>query len=191
MNRNTKIALGVVGALTAGCAGLAVVGYQGAKMAGEAISSSTTNDPDQVAAIAAEIADFDLPPGYAGRVGMSILGNRMAGFGGASATGGQPTLMLMEYPAGGMVDPEQLKRQMSASAGEKHSEFVPVETREMSIRGETSTVTRSRGTDEYDEELYQEVALFQTEDGMGLFMAMGPVGTWNQQVVDNFLKSLR
>jgi len=191
MNRNTKIALGIVGALTAGCAGLAVVGYQGAKMAGEALTNATTNDPDQIAAIAAEIADFDLPPGYAGRVGMDFMGNRMASFGGASASGGQPQLMLMEYPAGGMVDSDQLKKQMSASSGQQHSEFVPVETRDLPIRGETSTVTRSRGTDDYGDELFQEVALFKTDDGLGLFMALGPVATWNQTVVDNFLSSLR
>lgn len=188
MERSTRIALLVTGGLALGCAGLGVMLTAGGRYARDAVVDSFTQDPDEVAAIAEDIAGFDLPPGYTGVLGWQMMGASIATFSAGVEASPLPTLTVMRYP--GERDPEQALQQLSATIGASGEGYVEVERRTLPIRGEPATVTRSQGTRD-GRPVTREVTAFEAGGGTGLAMALGETEGWDQGLVDTFLLSIR
>jgi uncharacterized membrane protein len=192
MSRNTKIILGILAALIVICACVAVimviVGQQVSKVAKEAI----VNDPAKVAEVADKIATYTAPPGYT-QTAMSILGFDMILL---TPPDSQPDnmIILMQFPASANLSREEMEKQMQQSVNQQFKtgdfQMNVVDQTETLIRGETTTLTTSEGTNSNGVTIRQVTGVFRGNNGTALVAIMAPADRWNQDQVDAFLRSI-
>lgn len=192
MSRNTKIILGILAALIVICACTAVImvilGQQVSKVAKEAI----VNDPAKVAEVADKIATYTAPPGYK-QTAMSILGFDMILL---TPTDSQPDnmIILMQFPASANLSREEMEKQMQQSVNQQFKtgdfQMNVVDQTETLIRGETTTLTISEGTNSNGVTIRQVTGVFRGNNGTALVTIMAPADRWNQDQVDAFLRSI-
>ena len=182
MEGGTKLALLLAGGLALGCAGLGVLIVAGGRYAREVVDSSLTQDPAEVVAIARDIGDFSLPPGYTGVLGFELSDSSLAVFSAGVRDAPLPVLGLARFPSGRA--PEQLLERIGASGSDYREEA----RRRLPILGEPREVIRSRGSRD-GQPVLREVAHFTCGGEDHLIVAIGPVDGWDQQLVDAFLLS--
>ena len=66
-----------------------------------------------------------------------------------------------------------------------------VEFKKMVIRGEEVEVTIFEGSDQNGNILRQLITTFPGKDGTAMLMIMGPAQAWDQNLIDDFIESLR
>jgi hypothetical protein len=82
---------------------------------------------------------------------------------------------------------EQGLREAAQQQGQQPGVTLPiVGSFETTIRGQVTTVTVSE-----DSEMRQWIAVFEGNLGPALFMAQGYVESWDEQLLMDFLKSIR
>lgn len=192
MSRNMKIILGVGGVLMLLCfCGVAASALLLNK-AGQALEEAVATDPAAVNAIADEIADYRLPPGYEDAFGMRLMGFAMVGYAN-NGTGG--SIVLMQYPAAAGLDQEEMERQMRDAlrnqGGAWYAELEPIGQRQVTIRGQRVMLTIAEGDDTSAGALRQATAVFEGRGGPVLLMITEPMGSWNDRAINAFLASIR
>jgi hypothetical protein len=195
MNRNTKIILGILIAAMTLCSCLGIEIYILFRSAGPVFeqSVSMSDDAEQIARIGAKIAEYDLPPGYEGSVGSSFFWFDMVVFAPADRSG-RPNLGLTRFSNKMGATREQMERQMEASInfqsqrdlGAESVEFV-----ERTIRDQTVILTVREGMNEDGQEMRHISGVFEGQYGMVLIFIAGRTETWDEEVVDMFLDSIR
>jgi hypothetical protein len=105
-----------------------------------------------------------------------------------------PIIMLAQFSSYGM-DPEQMEQQLRQSfeqqSGRRGMNMELVEVKKMTIRGEETDVAVFEGTDEFGNSLRQLLASFPGKDGTVMMMIMGDTQAWDEELVENFINSLR
>ncbi len=193
MSRNTKIALGVVGGLALLCICVCVIAFAGTSYFGATMAQSITTETEDVAAIGAGIADYDIPSGYAEQMGMSFFIFDMVGI---TPTSGQtPMIMLMQFPdwmSGNQAQmQEQIQQQLQQQTGSGNISFTIIEEKTTVIRDQEVILTIQEGTDSSGQTIRQAFAIFQGKGGPTVLMAMGEVERWDQTALDSFIDSIR
>lgn len=198
MNQTTKTILLIIGSLLVLCAcGAAILmgtGLWGFGKFVEFAENSTTEDPQQVAQIAAGIADFEIPAGFSKQYGIEIAGFSMVQY----MTGSEDTFIFVtQFPAGTSIQPEEMMRQIRDNARNPNSSWYNTDTRlveqkPVTIRGEETTLSISEGTSE-NGELYRMLnAKFQGKgEGPSLLMIVGPADAWDMQMAEDFITSMQ
>lgn len=193
MNQNKNLLIGA--AVVAGlclCAGVVVFLVVGAGVLG--VSQSFKTDPTSVAAVAHRIADFDIPSGYRETIGMSLLGYDMIGLTPDSSSQDGPIIVMMQFTSG-VTDPAQMQQQMEKSLGQQNgtagTPMQVVETRQETIRGQQVTVTISQGTNQEATTLKRLTAVFKGNAGPTMLMIEGNAAGWDDQVIEDFIHSIR
>ena len=196
-NKNRRLWIGLgAAALFCLCAGTIAlfVFYR----VGVGFKDSVKNDPQSARTAAHAIADYELPAGYQEQVSMDFFVYSMVMItpfsSAADSSSGldQPIIMLAQFKS--MANPQQTQDQIRRSAdqqfGRRGLTMKVVEVKRMTIRGQETDVTILEGTDSTGQTLRQLVTVFPGKDGTAMLMIMGAAETWNQQKIDQFLKSI-
>jgi hypothetical protein len=198
MDKTTKTLLIVLGSLFLICVCAAAVlmgtGLWGFSRFAQFADQSTTEDPQEVATIASEIADFSLPEGFDTQYGMKISTFSLVQY---TAPSQNTYIFLSQFPAGTSIDPDEMMRQIKEGVRHPNSPWYNidsqlVEQKPVTIRGEETTLSVSEGTSD-NGELYRMVnAKFQGKGrGPSLLMIIGPADQWDTGMVDNFIASIQ
>jgi hypothetical protein len=193
-NKNKWIWIGLGAALLFCCGAVLVAGlvfWQAERKLQEGMKT----DPAAAAEAAHKIADYDLPEGYQEQVAMEIMVYSFAVIGPQNSQGisNGPIFMLAQFQAG--VNEEQMEKQLRQSfeqqAGNRSLSMKLVKVEDKTIRGEETQVATYEGTDENGLVLRQVITSFPGKDGTAMLMIMGSVSQWDQDLVDDFIESIR
>ena len=198
MNQTTKTILIILGSLLVLCAcGAAVLmgtGLWGFSRVIEFADNSTTEDPQEVAQIASEIADFDVPDTFTKQYGIKIATFSMVQY---MTSDEDMFIFVTEFPVGTSVNPDEMMREIQNNSRNPNSTWYNndthiVEQEPVSIRGEETTLSISEGTSEQGELFRLANAKFQGNgEGPALFMIVGPADEWDSELVGDFIASIR
>jgi ABC-type molybdate transport system substrate-binding protein len=198
MNKTTKTILIVIGSLLLVCVCAAgVLLATGAWSIGQLVQwadQNVTENPQEVAQIASGIADFEVPAGYNAQMGMSLAGFSMVQY----ATGDdQSILIVAQFPAGTSLNPDEMLRQIREGRRDPNSSWYKMDTKlveqkQVTIRGEATTLSLSEGTNDQGILYRMANAVFQGKGtGPSLFILAAPADEWSDQVLDDFIASIQ
>ena len=194
-NKNKWVWIGL-GAALLFCCGTVLVAGLVFWQAGKKIQEGVTADPEAAAEAARKIIDYDLPEGYQEQMAMEIVFYSFVVIAPENSEGisNGPIFMLAQFQSG-MVNQEQMEQQLRQSleqqAGNRGSSMELVKMEEQTIRGEQTQVATYEGTDENGNVLRQVITSFPGKDGTAMLMIMGPAELWDQELIDDFIESIR
>ena len=198
MDKTTKTVLIILGSVLVLCAcGAAVIFGTGIWSFGRLVQfadQSTTEDPREVAQIASEIADFDLPETFTTHYGIKIATFSMVQY---TTPAEDAYIFMTQFPAGTSIDPDEMMRQIRDNARNPNSRWYNantklVEQKPVNIRGEDTTLSINEGTSDTGELYRMANAKFQGKgEGPSLFMMVAPADQWDAQMVEDFIASIR
>ncbi len=187
-SKKLMIGFGIVGVLCLCAAGIAYFAF---RQVGERVSNFIEGDPTSIAKSQDEIAKFDIPPGYR-PMAMSFLNYSMVSLFPEGDSSGM-TIMMIQYTGMTAASQEQMEEQLRQTAeqqsGQPGVSMRVVDTYEEVIRGETVTVTVSEGSYE-SFVMRQWMAIFKGNKGPTILMIQGPTSQWDDQLVEDFIRSI-
>lgn len=190
-NRNIWIAVGVVSVL---CLAACVVGYFVIRQVGTQFGEAFKTDPADVAAVGGKIVQYDVPPGYSEQMAMSIMMYDMVILAPAQPGSNSMMIMLMQFSGGAGMNQEQMQEQVRQSfeqqSGQRGVPMKVVETRQETIRGEQVMVTISEGTAQ-NVTMRQLMTVFTGKGGPTVLMIQGSVSDWDEELIFDFIRSIR
>lgn len=186
-NRQWLIGIGIVAGLCI-CAGAVALLVMRAAVA--RVTDSFKTDPTGIAAVGDRIAEFDVPPGYQEAMAMSFFTYDMVSIAPLAENSSDPIIMLMQFTGGAAADPRQMQEAMQQQTGQSASQMTVVETREETIRGEAVIITISESTSS-GFKLRQWMTVFQGNHGPAFLMVQGPAAAWDEQLITDFIHSIR
>ena len=190
MSRNVKYSLLLVGAVFILCCGGAIGTYFVGRALLQQVVATT---PEEAARIGRQIADYDLPVGYREQIGMNMGAIKMVMIAPESTLPGL-FISLMQFQAG-TTDVETMRAQMEQSltqqTGSQSTQMEVVGTEDVTIKGETVTLTIREGKTENGDTLRQVTGIFPGKDGPAMLMLMGSADNWDEEAVDSFITSIR
>jgi hypothetical protein len=188
-NQYVKWILIGVGAVFLCCCCIALL----AALAFRQVQKGIKTDPASTIESAHAITDYELPQGYQEQIAMDILSYSLVMIAPVSEGSGKPIIMLAQFEAG--VDPQLMEQQLQQSfeqqSGMRGTDMKLVETKEMTIRGEKAKVNVYEGADTNGNNIREWVAPFSGKNGTAIFIIMGDTETWDESLVENFIKSFR
>jgi hypothetical protein len=198
MDKTTKTILIVIGSLVVLCActfaALLGTGIWSFSKVVQFADQNTTEDPQKVAQIASEIAEFDLPEGFTTQYGMKIAAFSMVQY----TTRSEDTyIFLAQFPAQTSINPEEMMREINNGARDPSSPWhnmdtTLVEQKSIMIRGEETTLSIGEGIN--DKGILYRIAnaRFQGNgEGPALLLVVAPADQWDSKMVTDFAASLR
>jgi hypothetical protein len=104
-------------------------------------------------------------------------------------------IMLMQIPDN-MGNEEEMQREMERSMARQGGRggnitMEVVEQKTITIRGQQVPATISEGQGESGVTMRQMTAVFKGNNGPAILMIMGEKSSWNQQLIDQFIASIR
>lgn len=160
----------------------------------EFADNSTTEDPQEVAQIASEIADFAVPETFTKQYGIKIAKFSMVQYINSSE---DTFLFITQFPAGTSIHPDEMMREIQNNSRNPNSSWYNndthiVEQKPVTIRGEATTLSISEGTSKAGVLDRLANAKFRGNgEGPALFMIVGPADTWDSQLVEDFIESIQ
>lgn len=196
MSTNTKIVLGISGALLLLCACAAVATawlFQPVNSVLEQTQGLVGGaQPAKVEQVAQGIADFQLPADYTGQYAMSIGHFELAVYAPKTYKG---HLILMQLPPGATADAADMERHLREQTRDlNYAQYTHVRTissSQATIRGQSGTVMTSEGTNSSGDTYRLAHVIFQGKDGLAYILIAAPLAHWNQAEVDALIASLR
>ena len=191
MSESKKLLIGfaIVGVI---CICIAGVTFFGFRILGSRFEDMANGEPTSVARAQEKIAEFDIPPGYE-PMAMSMFVYDMIYLTPADSEY-DPMIMLMQFSRATAGDPEQMAEQLRQAAEQQTDQpglsMEMVDSFEEVIRGQTVTVTVSEASYQ-GFTMRQWVTIFQGNKGPVILMIQGIAETWDEQLVDDFIKSIR
>lgn len=195
MNKTVKVILIVVGALViiCGCTSAVLLGT-GIWSAGKLVQwadTDTSEDPQEVAKIASEIADFELPVGFGSPYGMHFAGFTSVGY---LSDSGNTHIYLTQFPAGTTMDVDEMMRMLNEGGKSEGpwagSKITEVEQKPVTIRGQESTLSIGDGESSEGGKFRVATVKFQGNGGQALLMVAGPLEEWNLEMVETLIASV-
>ena len=99
--------------------------------------------------------------------------------------------MLMQVTSGASLDAEQMRRQLEQQSGQSGTNMKVVESYQTTIRGENTTVTVEESDGNQGYILRQLFAIFKGNNGPAIILIQGRKDSWDQNLVDKFIASIR
>jgi hypothetical protein len=189
MSRNTKIALIVVGSLSVICIGVCAIAFLVLpRIAGNVVSQ----DPASAKRVAAGIAEYTLPDGYAEIVGMDLLVYKMTVIGPQNRPDDGMIFMLMgtNTATGNRGEMQrQMQQAFQQQYGRGGSAMEVVGQEPVKIRGQEVTLTIAEN--DAEPHLRQAIGAFDGKNGLVVVMAMGDASSWDNALLHQFLESIQ
>jgi len=195
-NANTKnqwLWIGL-GAALLFCCCAALVALLVFRQLGKAVKDSVTTDSDSASQTAHEIIDYDLPAGYTEQMAMDMKIYTFIVIGPESYETNGSVIMIAHFTAvaGNQQQMEQQIRQsMEQQSGSRGAKMELVEVKTMTIRGEETEVSIYEGTDVNGTKVRQLITSFPGKSGVVMLLIFGNVADWDQDMVDEFIESIR
>ena len=194
MNKTVKILLIIAGVLVVicGCTSAVLFG-SGLWSIGQVLrwaDTNTSEDAQDVAKIAAEIAEFDLPAGFASPYGMHFMGFTSVGY---LSQSGHTHIYLTQFPENTHVDVDEMMRMLNEGGRSEPwagSTITEVEQKPVTIRGQESTLNIGKGQSSNGEDFRVATVEFQGNGGQALLMVAGPVEEWDLEMVETLIASV-
>lgn len=184
MNRNAKIGITViVGIVLLGiCACIGVFIYLGGR-----VVQSIVTDPDEIAKMRQEIAEYDVPEGY-NENAMRLFGIQAIIL---SGYGSPENIFLMSFPTNTELSQEDIDKALEQmSQQNQNAVWEQVDILPVTIQGQSVSMIVSEGSvGEYTQRRMQ--CYWQGDHGMLALQISGSVEDWDQSIVDAFLASIR
>lgn len=190
-SNTTKIVIIVVAILAGLCLVSCIAGVLIFGVLGQRISQGIEADPQEVSEKSAEIAEFDLPPGFEPASSFHLLGVSAIVYQTADTSA---AIVLLQIPVDGDLNDaniRQLQEQMESQYGQRLSNLKIIDQYETTIRGEPGQVVVQEGTSENGETYRQMAVIFQGQGGLAMLSAFGPASTWDQAAYDQMVESIR
>jgi hypothetical protein len=181
----------VLAVLVVFCLGACAAFLLAGRSLGNLIGKSVVEDPGQVSTVAADIADFNLPGGFAPKAGFHMLGFTMAMY---ATSDNQSMITLIQMPTSNTITDEDIQKmrdQSERQAGRQLQNFRILSTKDATIRGEPAKIIIQEGTTDNNVTIRQELVAFSGKSGTALLMVMAPVDQWNQAAYDKMVKSIK
>jgi hypothetical protein len=185
------IVLGVVAALLLVCCIGGVVAFN---MGGQFIAGAVVESPEEAAQLGHEILDYTLPAGYQESGAINLFGNTFVIIQSQTSPQGM-VFMLGRFNPDLAGNEQQMQQQLRESLAQQSdtstNEVAQVSSEDITVNGETTTMTIYEGTSEQGEQIRQVIVPFGTGEGPGMLLIMAPLDEWDQEAVDAFLNSVR
>ncbi len=191
MNKFAKIVIGAVAVALVLCAGGAILFASSIGTAVALSANAFQAHRPEVDALAAGIADFELPAGYRAEAATGIAGFSFVSY---APRGGPSHIQFVQGPANPLVTREVLQSYAHEAAkypeADRTSFSRLVGSSETTIRGETVTLVVGEAIN-HDGEPFRTVSgVFSGKGGPAFVSVESPVSTWNQEAVDRFIASI-
>jgi len=181
----------VVGVIAGLCLIACVIGFFVFRQVG---SKMIKTNPADVATVSDKIAEYDMPPGFEAKASMSLFVYDMVVLAPTQPGANSMMIIMMQFSSGANMSREEMQQQMQQAyqqqGGAGGVQMQVVETREETIRSETVTVTISEGTTE-GVTLRQWMTVFRGNGGPTVLMIQGATSDWDEELVTNFIHSIR
>ncbi len=145
-------------------------------------------NPEQVPNAASDIADFDLPAGYAPEFTASLLGYTVAAYN--PGDGHSHLYLIQSEKESDGENLAQMLEELAPGSNDPSTHMTVVETRQVTVRGQEAPLVISEGVNSENETYRQVMAAFQGKGGPDLLVLSEPVTRWDQTAVDAFLASI-
>lgn len=196
MNKTVKTILIIVGVLVVLCACATTALFaSGAWTMGKVLQwadTSTTEDPDEVAQIASEIADFELPEGFDSPYGMRLAKFTSVGYFSQSR---HTHIYLTQLPKDVHMDIKEMMRMTQEDAGDPQAplygiSMAVIEDRPVTICGQESTLSIQEGKSSDGDTFRTATVTFQGKGGnQAVLMVSGPADEWDEEMVNALIAS--
>jgi hypothetical protein len=195
MNRTVKILLIVAGVLVVICGCTSAVllgtGIWSMRQVFRWSDTNTSEDPQDVARIAAEIAEFDLPVGFGSPYAVHFLNFTSVGY---LSQSGHTHIYLTQFPKDVHMDVDEIMRQLNAgdqSEPWSGSTITEVEQRPVTVCGQESTLSIGEGESSKGEAFRVATVEFQGKGGgQAVLMVAGPVEEWDPEMIEALIASI-
>lgn len=197
MSNTTKIILGVLAVLGLCCIVSVIAVVAGGAWLGSQVEQGVIDDPEEAAAAGQAIVNYDLPAGYQEEGAMNLMGLMEMVFitRGTTDTDTDMVIFLARFSIPGLSESdtdemkEQMQQGMSGGSSSGGVTFTEVDSRQITINGEPTTLTISEG--ESDGQTVRQAAAGFVSDGKpAMVMIMGPADAWDDDAVEEFLASM-
>lgn len=185
MNRNAKIGITAIIGITLLCLCACAVA---AFYAFNRMSQAMITNPDDIAQMRQEIAEYDIPEGY------EENGMRLAGFHAlmlSNYSASPNSIMLMSFPSNMELSQEEIDQAIQQlSQQDNTAAWEQVDTQTVTIQGkQVDLIVMESSVGDYRQRRIQTYWL--GENGMIALQMSGNVEGWDQAVVDAFIASIR
>jgi hypothetical protein len=197
MDKSTKTILIVIGSilLVCGCitAGVFATGLWSFSRFVNFTERSVSESPQVAVRFGSEIADFEVPEGFASPYGIHFGDMTLVGYKSSSE---KSLLLLAQFPKGTSINVDEMLRRIEEGSGDPNSiwyktETTVVEQKAVTIRGKECNLSISEGTSSDGVEFRMATAKFDGRGGPSLVMIAGPIDEWDIEMVENFISSIK
>jgi hypothetical protein len=197
MDKSTKTILIVIGSilLVCGCitAGIFATGLWSFSRFVNFTERSVSESPQVAVRFGSEIADFEVPEGFASPYGIHFGDMTLVGYKSSSE---KSLLLLAQFPKGTSINVDEMLRMIEEGSGDPNSiwyktETTVVEQKAVTIRGKECNLSISEGTSSDGVEFRMATAKFDGRGGPSLVMIAGPIDEWDIEMVENFISSIK
>lgn len=197
MDKTTKIVLIVIGVIVVLCAcgvvTVFVTGWWSYNTIARVSEHSVSEIPQEAVRVGAEVADYVVPAGFGSPFSIHFGDVTVIGYKSASE---RSHLLLAQFPEGTRFDMDEMLRRIQQIPGDSNNvwsntELTLVEQRPVTIRGQETVLSISEGTSSDDVPYRTATATFQGRGGPALVMVAGPVGEWDNEMVEEFIISIQ
>lgn len=187
-NRIAIVALILTGIPVLLCLGLAVFGPA---LARSIHQSNWKNDPVKAAEIAHRLTDYTLPAGYQETSYSQVMDASQVILAPAGGSDGMTILLMQESMA---MNDQQIATEMEEAWAKEIGAHAYTTSRTsteiVTIGGQETSVSYRAGTDETGQPVRQLVTVFYGKTGWTVLVIISPLTSWDQVLVDEFLRSL-
>jgi hypothetical protein len=198
MNKTLKVVLIIILVLVLMCCCvgtvLAVTGVVSMGSIMKSIEANTTEKPEEVAAIAADIADFDVPAGFDKPFGMKFASFSFAGY--MSSSSGA-SIMVAQLPQNLNINVEDIMKAMQEKSNQGQvtvngGEMVSVEDRPVTILGQQATLVIKEGQSSEGQTTRVGTVAFTGKQGSPAIMLISsPAESWDDNMVNTLIASFK
>lgn len=164
--------------------------YLSGRVLTERMGNMIEGEPTSMAEMRERIVEFDVPPGYkVSAIPMIVYEMVMIE---PDETSG-PIIVLMQYPTLDIDDEEAVKEGLQQAAETQNSQgisFKEVGSFDTNIHGELSTVIVSEGNYR-DLVMRRWMTVFHGNQGPVILMVQGLVNEWDEDLLRDFIRSIR
>ena len=194
ISRNMRIVLILIGGVLALCCLLgAALTFFLPQFASRFAEEAIVNDPAQAAAVANDIVDYELPPGFVAEGAMAVLGIDMVFM--VPEDGQDAFIIVTQFPQSMAGNEEAMQRQMEETFSRQFDRqnvtlmFEGIEP--ITINGQETTLSIYEGKGENGVDVRQATAVFTSKSEQpAMIMVFAPIANWEERGIEAFLQSL-
>ena len=190
MTKQTKIIIGIVAGILVLCMITCVAGILLFRTAGSRLVETVDQEPVEVESTAGEIVDFEVPPGFEPQSSMDLFGVKMAMY---TNNSNDHFMVMMQMPTNADDNiVEQMRTAVERNTGRNFVNMRTIEQRELTVRGQPASLVIQEGTDQENNRAFRQFLLaFEGQNGTAMIAVFGPVETWDQDVYERMIESIR